>query len=447
MADVKVSSLSSATTPLTGTEEVYIIQGGTSYKTTAQDVANLAGGSGIWGISDSSGAYTFYATIALANAAATSGDVIELFADVEETGAVEWILKDGVNYNLNGHTYTLNVASTEDAVTDNNVAVTCTIFNGTIKRTGGASSNSNSLSIFIDNANTVLNLQGVNVLSDFGYASRIDGLIDGGNFQGVVCGVYLIGNARNIVSKGTSGYGIFMQTNSDCDNCKGYGTTNQGIYGGNSSVISNSYGYSSSSRGIYGGISTKIVNSVGYSDGSYGIQNQNSTEIINSVGYSTSSYGILGGTVGLVINSTGYSSASDGIRTSGIELRNSVGYSTTTFGIYSDSATQYTYGCHAVSKASSGMYSRGEVYNSTIISEWDNASGHALTSTSGCYTKVFNCYLDVKNASAYCLNYGSAVNVYYGNNTFGQNATTPVNANITQAQTNTPDTYGNIQIG
>ena len=42
MADKKISQLSGATTPLTGTEELAIVQGGSTVKATAQDVADLA---------------------------------------------------------------------------------------------------------------------------------------------------------------------------------------------------------------------------------------------------------------------------------------------------------------------------------------------------------------------------------------------------------------------
>lgn len=41
--DKKISQLTGATTPLTGTEELAIVQGGSTVKATAQDVANLAG--------------------------------------------------------------------------------------------------------------------------------------------------------------------------------------------------------------------------------------------------------------------------------------------------------------------------------------------------------------------------------------------------------------------
>jgi hypothetical protein len=44
MADKKISQLTGASLPLTGTEELPIVQGGQTLKATAQDIANLAGG-------------------------------------------------------------------------------------------------------------------------------------------------------------------------------------------------------------------------------------------------------------------------------------------------------------------------------------------------------------------------------------------------------------------
>ena len=102
--------------------------------------------------------------------------------------------------------------------------------------------------------------------------------------------------------------------------------------------------------------------------------------------------------------------------------------------------------CTAVSTAASSVLCKGSMYNCVAESKWNNASGHAVTGNSNQMDEIFNCTLIVTNASANCLHYGSAINVYYGENVF-KGATTPVNANITQAQTNTPDTYGNITVG
>lgn len=46
MANKKISQLTGASTPLTGTEELAIVQGGQTVKATAQDVADLGGGGG-----------------------------------------------------------------------------------------------------------------------------------------------------------------------------------------------------------------------------------------------------------------------------------------------------------------------------------------------------------------------------------------------------------------
>ena len=43
MADKKISQLTAASTPLTGTEEIAIVQSGSTVKATAQDIADLAG--------------------------------------------------------------------------------------------------------------------------------------------------------------------------------------------------------------------------------------------------------------------------------------------------------------------------------------------------------------------------------------------------------------------
>lgn len=45
MANKKISQLTGASTPLTGTEELAIVQGGQTLKATAQDIADLGGAS------------------------------------------------------------------------------------------------------------------------------------------------------------------------------------------------------------------------------------------------------------------------------------------------------------------------------------------------------------------------------------------------------------------
>jgi hypothetical protein len=85
------------------------------------------------------------------------------------------------------------------------------------------------------------------------------------------------------------------------------------------------------------------------------------------------------------------------------------------------------------------------VYGCTAVSTWNNANGHAITGGTVAYKDIFNCVLEVTNASANCLHWGSPISCNYGVNTF-KGATIPVNANVSQALVNTQDNQGNILV-
>lgn len=86
---------------------------------------------GKFGIADSNGLYTYYNTLTLALASATDGQCVEFFTDYVETGAVTINLLDGVNVNMNGHSYTAtNNLSSFPLFSANNVK--CQFNNGTI---------------------------------------------------------------------------------------------------------------------------------------------------------------------------------------------------------------------------------------------------------------------------------------------------------------------------
>jgi hypothetical protein len=112
------------------TQKLTITSGATNgYVLTSDSSGNAVWGapsssSGVFGIANTSGVYTFYATLTLAMAAATSGQTIEMFADVTETGATTVTLKNNVTINGNGHTYNYT-AATGNCFIDNGVAVVC----------------------------------------------------------------------------------------------------------------------------------------------------------------------------------------------------------------------------------------------------------------------------------------------------------------------------------
>ena len=95
--------------------------------------------SGVWGISNASGVYTYYATLTLAMAAATAGQTIEMFADVTATSVVT--IKPDIIIQGNGHTYTYS-GNTGDVFVTTAIGSTSTYYfsNLTIKRANTATS-------------------------------------------------------------------------------------------------------------------------------------------------------------------------------------------------------------------------------------------------------------------------------------------------------------------
>jgi hypothetical protein len=88
------------------------------------------------GIANSSGSYTYYTTLSQSVAAASPGDTIELFANIEEyfTTDISTHLKNDVDFNFNGHTYFFTGSQAGvSLLTDNSTSVTCSFFNGKLK--------------------------------------------------------------------------------------------------------------------------------------------------------------------------------------------------------------------------------------------------------------------------------------------------------------------------
>jgi hypothetical protein len=359
---------------------------------------------GIVGIANSSGVYTYYATLTLAMAAAVSGNTIELFADITETGSVAITLKSGVKINGNGHTYTLSV-------NDNTHALICSstveVFNWKVVRTGRA------------------NGSGGYVLNCSGGTLR----------------------ANAVIMQNTYGTAVI-------DGVAIYGLNAIGYYNGFAVLYENPklYDCIGESTGLGSGIeSPYTVNCIGIAVSGNGITG-NGTHL-NSTGISTSGSGISGqtftGCIGISTSGTGASCTSQG--------RNCIGISTSGIGgtgIFYESTliSSSNYGCQATiyssytHSVSSVATNSSNIYNSTVRCLWDNAAGHC-TSTNGLSSiQILNSFLEVTNASAYCITGYIGSTWKYSNNSF-KGSTVAVNAtNITQGITNLSDTKGNILI-
>jgi hypothetical protein len=76
---------------------------------------------------------------------------------------------------------------------------------------------------------------------------------------------------------------------------------------------------------------------------------------------------------------------------------------------------------------------------------WNNAGGHLTSTFSLAVKEILNSFLEVTNASAYCITGFNGSTWKWSNNSF-KGATTPIDPTFTQGITNTSDSQGNILI-
>ena len=186
---VKISSADTTTdfleNKLAGGTNVTLTKQNTGANESIRIDASISGG--IIGIPDGSGGYTYYASLSLAFASATSGDTIIFFDDYTETSGTSINLVNGVDVNLNGHSYTLSSADATNMFTSSAFAKV-TIYNGRIIRTNAVpTSNITGLCFYLER-NTILTLEGVEVIgsSDAVIMTNLGGFVQviGGIFRG-----------------------------------------------------------------------------------------------------------------------------------------------------------------------------------------------------------------------------------------------------------------------
>jgi hypothetical protein len=394
--------------------------------------------SGIFGIANTSGVYTYYATLTLAMAAAVSGQTVEMFSDVIETGAVTITLKNEVNINGNGHTYTLNNSGLTHALTaPNSVVTSCNILNLNVIRTGSTASLS-------DNSCLTLGINGSGVINCAGSTFR-----NSGNGCGILFNTSSTHEINYAVAYGTNiwgAIGIFSSSGAKLNNCIGYGTLGgYGIRCHSGGDIQNCTGVSDSGYGIYGlggnqsnctGIATSGVgfagnnnafNCVGKSISGVGFEIINGINNIGCVGISVSGIG-LSVLNGYVYNCTGISFSSRGV-----QLTNS----SKAYNLTAKSTSSY---------ACWGAVFTSQIYGGTIICDWNNAAGYGIRGNAGAISSIIsNCTFNLSNASApYLFNDGLAQAISMRGNTYKGGAA--FNINLTQAIVAVEDVQGNIYL-
>lgn len=389
--------------------------------------------SGVFGISNASGVYTYYSTLTLAMAAAVSGQTIEMFANVTETGAVTITLKNGVNINGNGYTYTLNNSGLIHAFSAaSSVVTSCNINNLNVVRTGSTGN-------ILDNSCLILGVNGSGVINCSGSTFRNSGsgcgivfstnsihevnyaVAYGTNVFGAIGIFTALAKLNNSIGYGTSGgTGIRCHTGGHIQNCTGVSDSGYGIYG-LSGNHSNSTGISVSGNGFFSaGISTFCT---GRSTSGTGFEAINSKNILNCTGISVSGAGF--NSSFSTYNCIGLSSSGAGFRVQVRPHYNLVAKSTSSYPVWNTNGS-------------------AKLYNAIIVCEWNNAAGYGIRGNGGNFTDLIsNCTFNLSNASApYLFNDGIAQAISMRGNTYQGGAA--FNVNLTQAIVTTEDAQGNI---
>lgn len=382
--------------------------------------------SGILGISDSAGTYTYYTTYPLAMAAATSGQTIEQFADIVETGTVTITLKDNVTINGNGHTYSVTNSSSFD-VFESTVGGTYRIFNLNVNRT---------------------NATGGYVLNAKNYVKSIH-YFDGSIFTTNTAAIY--SGSANVIQKFYNGTIISTSAGISIS-----GLQDNAFYNFNIKALSahtnaccitvnlyNSIVEHDGSPAVFGIVTAStIYNSTIISRGSTACIGTTATAY-NSSFFCAAGTCAYPGYVYNFNNCSFISLASYAITSQETSIfRNCTFISSASYGVYGNISSV---NCSIYSSANIAAYiSGGFTENASIHCAWNNAAGHAFRVEANTLI-IKNSSFKVTNASANCIYATSARTTKYANNAF-EGSTTAVNANITQGVTNIHDLQGNILI-
>jgi hypothetical protein len=408
---------------------------------------------GAFGVANSSGSYTYYTTFSASIAAATSGQTVEMFADVIETGSVTVTLKNGVNISGNGHTYTLNTSGGPNAFSLPSSA-TCFIFDAILR----VLNSSGSLMVLGTNST----LRGNAILYGSGSTSSEYAVTTTSTIPANISGF-------TIITEGAKN-GIFLGNGSFGDNLQIYSNTGIGLWIQDSAQVRNSniYATNPSTRAVYvqGGLLYSMVYSGGANAGNaIHMQSGNNTTqprgIYNCDVKSLTGHGVF------MDNAMDLEDCK--ITTYGTN-KNALTFDTNATTTYTDVHkcvlrsingacvnqvlrwVSFT-DCYLFAGAGSGI--TNSFNNSTFnvvrlrdsyveVAHNSNTSHGALLSNSTLH-EISDCYFSLANSGSYALKAQGSTTAKYLQNSFTGSAV-PVDPNISQGMISTQDNFGNIII-
>ncbi len=411
---------------------------------------------GIWSIPNAAGKDIYYDTFQDALDAASPGDTVYLHTNVIETGLVTVGLKDEVNVNFNGFTYTLDQTSNTTAIVDGVSGTSCVLSNGIVQRKGAAvaGTETDTLALYIQSSSSKITCEGMIFTNDNGVACRVNGETRGikgtGSVMGISCGALSILYDSIGLGRG-DGIGINATTIGKFGaiyNCIGYSDLGVGINSSLYNIIS-CKGYSGGGTGIKGS-ALSIFDSLGYSDlgnGIYLIRSNADSCVGISFGATEAipigASGILMENSEIIKNCSGY----------GLNNANGIGVVTTgiiTRSVISNSSADSNRTALRLYQDHSDATTTTDVVfmNSSFTASRDVALIDRQVLDTEAKANFMNCSFYTSDDLYSCIKSIGAVDVAYANCTFKteQNpAGTPL-VNINQAITNTTDNQGNTYI-
>jgi len=405
-----------------GASSGYILQSDASGNATwtAPVVATF----GSFGIANSNGEYTYYSTITSALSGANSGQTVEFFSDYEESGNVEVVLVDGVNINMNGHTYkiTYTAGSLDGFIA---AGVTCSFQNGTIIIDIGSSTSFPVYGLVVVNSSIDATGLVIKVESSSGYGVPVG------------CGDNAI--LKNISAYSIDYYAISVNANNaNLYNCYGecFGTwpvIQLGRITGGSVFRPWSYATNCTFIGI-----NESAMEIGYNGIAINCFAKGSPT-------STSAVTLLGGKMigGYVISETGRA-----IQASGYNhfLNLPEPYDQRGWKISGVELVSYATSSNVVNLSGGFGDSIGIFENCNVIAA-TAGNGIRINDTRTNRILISNCHIRLSSTASYAI-YGSTFSqrCMYVNNIFS-NTSTPVDTTtVIQDIINTPDSQGNIII-
>jgi hypothetical protein len=387
---------------------------------------------GVFGISNASGVYTYYATPTLAYAAATSGQTIEMFADYTTSSADVITITKNVNWNGNGHTWTKTAADATEIFLSSYASLNF-IMNLNLVRQNGVSVGLVQSTIFYLQSGA----SGRIIMTGSYFENK--GVASNGH---VAIGVFLASvEIVGLVAK-SGNTGAYISTNSTITNCSFYGVTGCQIDG----TANNCYFNGTTGNGVYASANAKLNNCTAISTSGAGILLGGSA--FNSVGRSTSGVGIETGGITDLVNCTGVSVSGQGMflyNSTSKNIINNTGISSSAYAMRFQVSYCFNGTFSSTSNASVwDTASSGKLYNCNLITSYNNAAGYGILGNGGFLpVSLINCTFNLANATApYLFNGGTARVINMRGNTYEGGAA--FNTNITQGIINTEDNQGNI---